>query len=418
MADSNPWMAGAEAVMRSFGEAQKQLVESWAQFAAKGAAQPPFASAANPFGRALSEWQRLMQESLRQVRWDDSFMQGVAERAASSQQSLWQLVQHFIDAYQALLKQPENWQALLEEYREQFYQRLRAPQALSEDISELWVLYLRELQKFGQLWYPPALSLSQLAANGRVSSSEVSRLIDHFWSAFDRTLGRALSSPTIGYNREFNAKLLRGFEAWLELRRAEVIYQAHLAEIFTKAFDALMQQLLERSRRGEAPQSAKELINLWIATADEVFVEEFGKQGYIEAQGALLHATMRYRICERAILESFLEAYGLPTRSELDEAYQTIYQLKRELKALKRDVKALRPPAQPLSAPAAEDDLTRIKGVGPKLAEQLRAAGITSLKQIAELTDDEIAHLDAQIPALRGRITRDDWRAQARALLG
>ena len=76
------------------------------------------------------------------------------------------------------------------------------------------------------------------------------------------------------------------------------------------------------------------------------------------------------------------------------------------------------PPA-PADAPAATgeaDDLLRIKGLGPKLAERLRALGVTSLAQIAAWDDGEIDRIDAQLGRFQGRIRRDDWREQARLL--
>jgi predicted flap endonuclease-1-like 5' DNA nuclease len=68
--------------------------------------------------------------------------------------------------------------------------------------------------------------------------------------------------------------------------------------------------------------------------------------------------------------------------------------------------------------PAAEggDDLTRIKGLGPKLVEQLRAFGVTSFAQIAAWDDEEIDRIDAQLGRFQGRIRRDDWPTQARLL--
>ncbi len=71
-----------------------------------------------------------------------------------------------------------------------------------------------------------------------------------------------------------------------------------------------------------------------------------------------------------------------------------------------------------LSAAAApgDDDLTRIKGVGPKLVEQLSVLGVTRFDQIAEWTDDEIDRVDAKLGRFAGRIRRDSWVDQARFL--
>jgi predicted flap endonuclease-1-like 5' DNA nuclease len=62
------------------------------------------------------------------------------------------------------------------------------------------------------------------------------------------------------------------------------------------------------------------------------------------------------------------------------------------------------------------DDLTQIKGVGPRLVEQLHALGVTSFAQIAEWDEADIDRVDARLGRFQGRIRRDDWRAQARLL--
>lgn len=75
------------------------------------------------------------------------------------------------------------------------------------------------------------------------------------------------------------------------------------------------------------------------------------------------------------------------------------------------------PAATPAVASASTaDDLTRIKGLGPKLAEQLGALGVTSYAEIAGWDDAAIDRIDAQLGRFQGRIRRDDWVMQARLL--
>jgi predicted flap endonuclease-1-like 5' DNA nuclease len=70
----------------------------------------------------------------------------------------------------------------------------------------------------------------------------------------------------------------------------------------------------------------------------------------------------------------------------------------------------------PVDLTDRNDDLLLIKGLGPKLVEQLRALGVTSFAQIAAWDDAEIDRIDAQLGRFQGRIRRDDWPAQARLL--
>jgi len=62
------------------------------------------------------------------------------------------------------------------------------------------------------------------------------------------------------------------------------------------------------------------------------------------------------------------------------------------------------------------DDLTRLKGVGPKLNTLLCSLGVNSFDQIANWTDADIDRIDAQLGNFQGRIRRDNWVEQARFL--
>ena len=59
------------------------------------------------------------------------------------------------------------------------------------------------------------------------------------------------------------------------------------------------------------------------------------------------------------------------------------------------------------------DDLTRMKGVGPKLRARLAELGVTRFAQIAAWSDADLAAVDAQLGAFAGRAVRDGWVEQA-----
>lgn len=82
----------------------------------------------------------------------------------------------------------------------------------------------------------------------------------------------------------------------------------------------------------------------------------------------------------------------------------------------KEEPEAGRKGASSSSKPGGKaDQLTRLKGVGPKLGEKLSGIGIVRFDQIASWSAADIAQVDADLE-LRGRITRDQWVDQAKLL--
>ncbi len=113
----------------------------------------------------------------------------------------------------------------------------------------------------------------------------------------------------------------------------------------------------------------------------------------------LLRESRRGRLAERMIVRSrALEAAAEPVTKIM----------------LPLDKIELQP--EPALRPAA-DDFTRIKDVGPRFAQAMREAGITSFSQLAALTPDALSDMLAPFVAVRAqRIRSNDWIGQARHL--
>ncbi len=62
------------------------------------------------------------------------------------------------------------------------------------------------------------------------------------------------------------------------------------------------------------------------------------------------------------------------------------------------------------------DELTRIKGLGPKAQAVLIGIGIRRFAQLAALDPAQAAEVDGRLGAFKGRLFRDRWVEQARYL--
>lgn len=80
-------------------------------------------------------------------------------------------------------------------------------------------------------------------------------------------------------------------------------------------------------------------------------------------------------------------------------------------------VAASRPAGLATAREGRADDLKIIKGVGPKLEELCHSLGYYHFDQIAAWTDAEIAWVDDNLEGFKGRVSRDRWVPQAKAIL-
>lgn len=322
------WAEMMSTVSQFWLESSTQAWKNWFDWVEKGVNAQPLANAAPGF------------ESLSQ-----QFLQ--------YQQFYAQLLQQSFETWQTLSTQGDRQiptasalQAYLHQLQEQIQTYTSASQTLQTDLDRLWQTYLQEAQKFSQLWLSTWQSsltpLSRLPQDGVQSWVELNQL---YWDAlYGKNLGSFIQSPLLGPNRESTGQLLRAFDDWVALYRAMGDYQRLEAEIQYQGFAALMEKLVEKTQRQQPVKTWREFQQLWAIAADEVFEKAYCQENNLKIRGRFINALNRYRIQQQALLETWLKALNIPTRSEVDEIHQTIYQLRKEVKQLKKQLAATESP--------------------------------------------------------------------------
>ena len=107
-----------------------------------------------------------------------------------------------------------------------------------------------------------------------------------------------------------------------------------------------------------------------------------------------------------------LKRLGVPTRDDLQGIAKRLEDLNGLLEAVVAERQASGAPVQP----EEQDDLKSINGIGPVLEGKLKAHGICGYRQLATLTDADIDRLESEIINFSGRVRREDWIGQAKAL--
>jgi class III poly(R)-hydroxyalkanoic acid synthase PhaE subunit len=215
--------------------------------------------------------------------------------------------------------------------------------ASPQNESELWQLYLQGLQKLGQWaglpWLPLNGSTTVAGAGtsaGLPTQSPLSELFDLYWNIYEKSFGSFHHTPTLGYTREFNNKLLQGWDTWINFYQASFDYQVVLVNVWLKAFEELILKLAVSEKKAETVQNWRQFLQLWSATFDQVFTETFLSENALRTRRRFLHAAMNYRLHQQQLMEVLLKMNDLPVRSEVDEVHRSIYEMRKEIKSLKK----------------------------------------------------------------------------------
>jgi class III poly(R)-hydroxyalkanoic acid synthase PhaE subunit len=341
------WSKQAETMTQTWTEAQKKMWEGWF-----GMMQGASGNSAMPFSNMpdmMTQWQKMASQSMEA--WSvgsDPTVQNIGRQLVSSQEMIMRFMQNITQAWQAIapkMQAGEDWQSVLQDYSSQWVQNMfglpTGAMSVNKDTNELFQFYMTEWQKMAQPWM---MSMMQSPGNmGHLmmgGSSELAQLTKFHWDVYERTFGGMTEVPGMGYNRELNAKLLRSFDSWVDMQQASAEYHAVLSKTLGQSFQDLMQKLVTMAEKGEVIDSMQDLMNLYFETVDEAFTVMYVSEEYLEIQKKMAGAGMTNKMRQQEVFEVMLGMFDLPTRSELDDAYRALNDLRREVRSLKRELKA------------------------------------------------------------------------------
>lgn len=268
-----------------------------------------------------------------------------AERLAENQELFGRYLQLYFNAWMDIVPKfeaGENWQQVASKYteqmRQQFDEFFSGTVKVSQDASQLWQLYLKETQKFNQLWASALTSSIQpLGQTVTGTTQPWIELNNLYWNLlYEESFGSMMQSPILGPTRELNSKLLKAFDAWTTLYRSSIDYQIVLSNVQIRSFEELMIELITLAEKGEKVRDWRQFQDIWSRVADDVFEKEFCEENNLKIRGNFLNALNTYRLYQQELTELWLKMMNMPARSEIDEMHKSIYELRKEVKALKK----------------------------------------------------------------------------------
>ena len=166
----------------------------------------------------------------------------------------------------------------------------------------------------------------------------VMKIFHTLFSAFDSTIGRAFHVPAVGKDREKIELLLRSLDdlSVYLARRTEYEHMMYVTGL--GAYEKVIATVADRVSKGEEFKRFDEFFDLWIDVSEKAYFALFQTEDFSKKQGELLEASVNVRQHSFKLMELYLYDFPIALRSEMDDLYKTVYDLKKKVKSLEKQI--------------------------------------------------------------------------------
>lgn len=342
------WTEQTESMMNAWADAQKQI---WGGFYDLARGGNPAAGFTNiPLNLYdPSSWLRQVAEA-----WSKGGGGDVSERAAgslfASQTAMMQIMNLLTKSWQIVapnIEAGKPWKPDFEKMRAEWIEQIKTYPGRAQGMAQNLTDLAKSIGNWGPMLAPWVDFINHAAGAGHLGqvlgdSTGFGKLLQIEQLTMEPPIGRLAELPRAGLTRETSAKLLRLSDALVDLRKASLVYDLEVAKGIGEALEKTMDQLAELAKQEKKIRSIREVTRLWFQTADRTLTQKFCSDEFVALQNDLSSAGMAYRLRLRAVLEMLYHAIDIPTRSEIDQAYRAIHDLKKEVRSLQRQIRELK----------------------------------------------------------------------------
>lgn len=130
---------------------------------------------------------------------------------------------------------------------------------------------------------------------------------------------------------------------WQDIANRAAIYNIKNAELQymvynqgTKAMDVLAENIMAKIQSGEEINSVMALFQEWMNLSDKTFVTLFESDEYSKLMAEVSAMQLKLKKDIENQMEQYMVGIPVATRSEMDELYKTIYDLKKQIRQMEK----------------------------------------------------------------------------------
>jgi len=276
-------------------------------------------------------------------------------RFAEMWQPMWKSIQEktFNTELFRQMMNPAQYQELMDKYFGFMPQQARQYMQQMTTLMQDW---MKQSGAAGMNWYGQmrqGMQQMMPAMNGSEAFGGAMNLYNNIHGMFQSAVSpiARMMTPNAATRTVSEWQDLMHRSVQFSIKNAELQYMTY--QQGAKVMDRLAENITTKIQNGEEIKSLMSLYQEWLNLSDTTFVQLFESDTYSSLMAEVSALQLRLKKDVETQLEKAMANIPVATRTELDELYKTIYDLKKEVREMARE-RAEAPATQPTAAAAPE----------------------------------------------------------------
>lgn len=194
--------------------------------------------------------------------------------------------------------------------------------------------------KFYEPWRESLPEMSEALMKSPMSREQLTKFVELWKENYNQTVGALLKSPAAGLNRDLIMQQKKAVDATAEMLLTTIEFLGQISNVTSLQGKLSVEDWIKELQNAAEPKSFKEFYDYWTKKIEDELVKFFYTDEYSQILGKIVEASARYKIESDKLAEKYLAGSVVVTKGQIDSLYETVYKLKREVRALKKELEA------------------------------------------------------------------------------
>lgn len=242
----------------------------------------------------------------------------------------------------------ENLEQLVKQFNEIFTNNLipllpKEMQGLMVNSQSYFNTYLKTLENFLGPWSFAYQNIAEIYMESIYKDPmKLSDALKEWKDAYNKTFGILVKSPVVGSSRELLEQNNRAVDSMVDMLISVSEFITKALSVGYKNSQEVFEEYFDSVDKGEDPKTFNEFYKMWSKHVENAIEKYFYTDEFSKLIAKAADSYMIFKIEYDKLIEKSLSDSPIVTKSEVDNVYKNVYELRREVRSLKKELEELR----------------------------------------------------------------------------